>query len=127
MAKINSKSKGRGGNRAGAGRPPVATEAEKNAIAEAREKGRSALPALMDIWLEQAKATKPVFEKDPGTGVFENVGEVPDWPARSRAIENIADRCGLPKESKVESDTANAALTAFINGLSAELPDADGL
>lgn len=116
---------GSGGSRPGAGRPPVATVEEKDAIAKAREKGRSALPRLMDIWLEQAEATKPVFEKDPSTGAFENVGDFPDWPARSRAIENIADRCGMPKQTQVESVSVSGALAQLVKDLAAGLPDDD--
>lgn len=77
----------------------------------------------MDIWLEQARATKPEWTKDSETGEFVNVGETPDWAARSRAIENIADRCGLPKVAVVDAPTASAALTALVIDLSRGLPD----
>lgn len=125
IAKESSKRGGRrpgtGGKRPGAGRPPLASQAERDAIAAARAKGRSALPELMELALEATKATKVEFVKDEAG--WAPVGDAPDWPVRLRAMEFVANRCGLPAETKVDAPTANAALAALVKGLADGLPD----
>lgn len=112
---------GSGGKRPGAGRPKKASPAEIDAIHRAREKGRSALPEIMDLMLEATKATKVEFVKDEAG--WTPVGDAPDWPVRIRASEWVANRSGMPAEAKVDGPTASAALAALVTGLASDLPE----
>lgn len=121
-AKRGGKRPNSGGKRPGAGRPRIMSEVEKTAIEKAREKGRSAMPELMDIMLGALTATKVGFVKSE-EGDYIPVGDEPDWPVRIRAAEFIANRCGMPAETKVDAPTASAALAALVAGLASGLPD----
>lgn len=101
--KTKSKSS-HGGPRPGSGRPPKAAPEERDAIARAREKLRSALPELADIMLS--------FARDPSL----------DFGLRIRAIEFAGDRSGLPKQTQVESASASAALGALLTALAGDMP-----
>ena len=85
-----------GGRRPGAGRPHAASDAEREALEEARREGRTLVPKALEVWRQALDAT--TWEVSDRHGWR----EVPDLAMRLRAAKEIADRFGLPVRQELE-------------------------